>query len=70
LGLLLLIATPVARVIFSLIGFSIEKDLIYVAITTVVLINAHSDLQGFQNLEGLSFIIASTSRNRKHCFII
>jgi len=40
LGLLLLIATPVARVIFSLIGFSIEKDLIYVAITTVVLINA------------------------------
>jgi uncharacterized membrane protein len=38
LGLLLLIATPVARVIFSLIGFLIEKDWIYVAITAVVLI--------------------------------
>ncbi len=38
LGLLLLIATPVARVIFSLIGFMIEKDWIYVAITLLVLI--------------------------------
>jgi uncharacterized membrane protein len=38
LGLLLLIATPVARVIFSLIGFLIEKDWIYVAITSIVLI--------------------------------
>jgi uncharacterized membrane protein len=38
LGLLLLIATPVARVIFSLIGFLIEKDWIYVAITAIVLI--------------------------------
>lgn len=38
LGLLLLIATPVARVIFSLIGFLIEKDWIYVAITSTVLI--------------------------------
>jgi len=38
LGLLVLIATPVARVIFSLIGFLIEKDWIYVAITAVVLI--------------------------------
>jgi len=38
LGLLVLIATPVARVIFSLIGFLIEKDWIYVAITTIVLI--------------------------------
>ena len=37
LGLLVLIATPVARVIFSLIGFLIEKDRIYVAITAVVL---------------------------------
>ena len=37
LGLLLLIATPVARVIFSLIGFLIEKDWIYVAITAIVL---------------------------------
>jgi len=38
LGLLVLIATPVARVIFSLIGFLIEKDWIYVAITGVVLL--------------------------------
>ena len=38
LGLLVLIATPVARVIFSLIGFLIEKDWIYVAITAIVLI--------------------------------
>lgn len=38
LGLLVLIATPVARVIFSLIGFLIEKDWIYVAITSTVLI--------------------------------
>lgn len=37
LGLLLLIATPVARVMFSLIGFLIEKDWIYVAITFLVL---------------------------------
>lgn len=38
LGLLLLIATPVARVFFSLIGFLIEKDWIYVTITLIVLI--------------------------------
>ena len=38
LGLLVLIATPVARVIFSLIGFLIEKDWIYVSITAIVLI--------------------------------
>ena len=38
LGLLVLIATPIARVIFSLIGFFIERDWIYVAITSIVLI--------------------------------
>jgi len=37
LGILMLIATPVARVIFSLIGFLIEKDWIYVTITAIVL---------------------------------
>jgi len=37
LGLILLIATPVARVLFSLIGFLIEKDWIYVLITFLVL---------------------------------
>jgi len=37
LGLLMLIATPVARVIFSLTGFIREKDWTYVIITAVVL---------------------------------
>lgn len=38
LGLLLLIATPVTRVLFSLIGFIFEKDWIYVVITFLVLV--------------------------------
>ena len=37
LGLLLLIATPVARVVFSAIGFAIERDYLYVALTLIVL---------------------------------
>jgi uncharacterized membrane protein len=37
LGLLLLIATPVARVAFSVIGFALEKDWMYVVITLIVL---------------------------------
>jgi uncharacterized membrane protein len=37
-GLLLLIATPVARVLFSLVGFVIERDKIYIFITTMVLV--------------------------------
>jgi len=37
LGLLLLIATPVARVAFSVVGFAIERDYLYVALTLVVL---------------------------------
>jgi uncharacterized membrane protein len=37
LGLLLLIATPVARVIFSAIAFAIERDYMYVVITLIVL---------------------------------
>ena len=37
LGLLLLIATPVARVIFSAIAFAIERDYLYVVITLIVL---------------------------------
>jgi uncharacterized membrane protein len=36
-GLLLLIATPVARVLFSAIAFAIERDFMYVVITLVVL---------------------------------
>ena len=37
LGLLLLIATPIARVIFSVIGFLAEKDYFYVLISLLVL---------------------------------
>ena len=37
LGLLLLIATPVARVAFSVIGFALQKDWMYVVITLIVL---------------------------------
>jgi uncharacterized membrane protein len=37
LGLLLLIATPVARVVFSVIGFAKQRDWLYVAITLAVL---------------------------------
>jgi uncharacterized membrane protein len=37
LGLLLLVSTPVARVIFSLVAFAIARDRMYVAITLMVL---------------------------------
>lgn len=37
-GLLLLIATPVSRVIFSIIGFLFEKDYLYVIISLIVLV--------------------------------
>ncbi len=37
LGLLLLIATPVARVVFSVLGFVLERDWMYVVITMLVL---------------------------------
>jgi uncharacterized membrane protein len=37
LGLVLLILTPMARVAFSLVGFGLEHDGTYVALTTVVL---------------------------------
>ncbi len=37
LGLLLLIATPIARVIFSAVAFAIERDYLYVVLTLVVL---------------------------------
>jgi len=38
LGLLFLIATPVARVAFSIFGFAEEKDRIYVIVASVVLL--------------------------------
>jgi uncharacterized membrane protein len=37
LGLLLLIATPIARVAFALVAFGLEKDRLYMIITTIVL---------------------------------
>lgn len=37
LGLLLLILTPIARVVFSVAGYLLEKDYLYVSITLFVL---------------------------------
>ncbi|MDN5285203.1 MAG: hypothetical protein JWR38_1477 [Mucilaginibacter sp.] len=37
LGVLVLIATPILRIAFSLIGFILEKDKLYICITMVVL---------------------------------
>ena len=37
IGLLLLVATPVARVAFSLVAFGLERDRVYVVITMIVL---------------------------------
>ena len=37
LGLLLLIATPVARVAFSAAAFAVERDRLYVVVTLIVL---------------------------------
>jgi uncharacterized membrane protein len=37
LGILLLIATPVARVVFAVIGFVIERDRLYVVVSLIVL---------------------------------
>ena len=36
-GLLLLIATPVARVMFSVVAFALERDRTYVIVTLIVL---------------------------------
>ena len=38
LGLLLLIATPVARVVLSIVGFAAERDRVYVGFATIVLV--------------------------------
>lgn len=37
LGLLLLIATPIARVVFAVIGFAAERDPLYLAISLFIL---------------------------------
>lgn len=38
IGIILLIATPIVRVIFSAIGFVIEKDYLYMGISILVLL--------------------------------
>jgi uncharacterized membrane protein len=38
LAVVLLIATPVARVVFALIGFAIEKDKLYILVSFTVLL--------------------------------
>lgn len=48
LGILLLIATPIARVVFSFFAFSVEKDKMYMVFTLIVLfIMAFSMFTGF-----------------------
>jgi uncharacterized membrane protein len=37
LGILLLVATPVCRVIFAVIAFALERDRLYVSVSLVVL---------------------------------
>jgi len=48
LGLLLLIATPVARVAFSLVAFIRQRDRTYIVITTIVLALLLYSLMGFE----------------------
>jgi uncharacterized membrane protein len=48
-GLLVLIATPVLRVVFSLFGFAGQKDWLYVALTLVVLSVLAVGLVGWRN---------------------
>jgi uncharacterized membrane protein len=47
-GLLLLIATPVLRVVFSLFGFARGRDWLYVALTLIVLSVLALGLSGLQ----------------------
>jgi uncharacterized membrane protein len=37
LGMILLIATPIGRVVFSVVAFAVRKDRLYVVISTIVL---------------------------------
>jgi uncharacterized membrane protein len=46
LGLLLLIATPVARVVFSIVAFVRQQDWLYVAISTIVRVLLGASLFG------------------------
>ena len=47
LGLLMLIATPIARVALSVVAFAVERDRTYVAITLLVLAGLVASLSGF-----------------------
>ena len=38
IGLLVLIATPIARIVFSIFGYMLEKDYLYAVITAFVLL--------------------------------
>jgi uncharacterized membrane protein len=38
IGLLVLIATPLARIVFSIFGYLLEKDYLYTVITAIVLL--------------------------------
>jgi uncharacterized membrane protein len=54
LGLLLLIATPVARVIFSTFAFALQRDSLYVLFTVVVLVVLlYSLLSGYLSDSGV-----------------
>ena len=47
LGLVLLIATPIARVAFSVYAFAAQRDRTYVVITVIVLAALAASLSGF-----------------------
>jgi uncharacterized membrane protein len=65
LGLLLLIATPVARVAFSIVAFALERDRLYVAITTIVLLLlVLSFLIGAADQARLEYEVSVLSRQR------
>lgn len=38
MGLLVLIATPIARIAFSILGYLLEKDYLYTVLTVIVLL--------------------------------
>lgn len=46
LGLVLLVATPIARVAFTLVAFALQRDRLYVALTAVVLLLLAFSLAG------------------------
>ncbi|MES2107383.1 MAG: DUF1634 domain-containing protein [Bacteroidota bacterium] len=44
LGVILLIATPILRVVFSTVGFALEKDYLYIGISLLVLLIIFSSM--------------------------